>query len=194
MVSRSWAMVLLRFVAWPTSAGGARRPSSGSVVISSTVSGTDFAVGCCLGRLRLAIWRPYGEVEAGDLEAVEEEAGAAGVDVVGGDTLEDLADDKLNAGAIVEIGERDFEDGAAAAASAWVLRGSSGCVVVVAEVFGAETWAAAAVAVGEDVAALVAFGCFGWWCLVLFDGGVHWSHLISPHRVLFGAKSSEEKG
>jgi hypothetical protein len=29
----------------------------------------------------------FGEVEAGDLEAVEEEAGAAGVDVVGGDAL-----------------------------------------------------------------------------------------------------------
>jgi hypothetical protein len=29
--------------------------------------------------------RGFGEVEAGDLEAVEQEAGAAGVDVVGGD-------------------------------------------------------------------------------------------------------------
>jgi hypothetical protein len=28
----------------------------------------------------------FGEVEAGDLEAVEEQAGAAGVDVVGGDS------------------------------------------------------------------------------------------------------------
>ncbi len=34
----------------------------------------------------------FGQVEAGDLEAVEEEAGAAGVDVVGGDALENLAD------------------------------------------------------------------------------------------------------
>ena len=38
----------------------------------------------------------FGEVQAGDLEAVEEEAGAAGVDVVGGDTLEDLADGELD--------------------------------------------------------------------------------------------------
>ena len=38
----------------------------------------------------------FGEVEAGDLEAVEEETGAAGVDVVGGDALEDLADGVLN--------------------------------------------------------------------------------------------------
>jgi hypothetical protein len=35
----------------------------------------------------------FGEVEAGDLEAVEEEAGAAAVDVVRGDALEDFADD-----------------------------------------------------------------------------------------------------
>ena len=37
-----------------------------------------------------------GEVEAGDLEAVEEEPGTAGVDVVGGDALEDLADGVLD--------------------------------------------------------------------------------------------------
>jgi hypothetical protein len=36
------------------------------------------------------------EVEAGDLEAVEEEAGAAGVDVVGGDAAEDFADGALD--------------------------------------------------------------------------------------------------
>jgi hypothetical protein len=52
-----------------------------------------------------------------------------------------------------------------------VGRGFAGGVVVVAEVFSAEAGAAAAVAVGEDVAALVAFGCFGLW----FDGIVHWS-------------------
>ena len=34
----------------------------------------------------------FGEVEAGDLEAVEQESGAAGIDVVGGDALEDFAD------------------------------------------------------------------------------------------------------
>jgi hypothetical protein len=53
----------------------------------------------------------FGEVEAGDLEAVEEEAGAAGVDVVGGDSLEDLADGVLDGGAV--FGEREFEGGAA---------------------------------------------------------------------------------
>jgi hypothetical protein len=123
----------------------------------------------------------FGEVEAGDLEAIEEEAGAAGVDVVGGDTLEDLSDGVLDGGSVLR--ERDFKGGAA---SVWTSRGFAGGVVVVAEVFAAEAWAAAAVAVGKDVAALVAFWCFGW----CFDGGVHWS---PPHGVLFGAKSSEEK-
>ncbi len=42
----------------------------------------------------------FGEVEAGDLEAVEEEAGATGVDVVGGDALEDLADGVLDGGSV----------------------------------------------------------------------------------------------
>ena len=115
----------------------------------------------------------FGEVEAGDLEAVEEEAGSAGIDLVGGDALEDLADGKLNAGPIVEIGEGDFEGGAAVLAGGgdW----AAGGVVVVAEGFSAEAGAAAAVAVGEDVAALVAFR------LVL--------HGVAPLWVLFCAKS-----
>jgi hypothetical protein len=43
----------------------------------------------------------FGEVEAGDLEAVEEEAGAARVDVVGGYALKDLADGGLDGGAVL---------------------------------------------------------------------------------------------
>ncbi len=97
----------------------------------------------------------FGEVEAGDLQAVEEEAGAAGVDVVGGDALEDLADGGLDGGAV--FGERQVEGGASAAALFWIGGGSSGGVVVVAELFGAEARALAAMAVGEDVAALVLF-------------------------------------
>jgi hypothetical protein len=93
----------------------------------------------------------FGEVEAGDLEAVEEEAGAAGVDVVGGDALEDLADGGLDSGAV--FGQRQMEGGAAAAAPARVGDGFAGGVVVVAELFLAEAGAGAAVAVGEDVAA-----------------------------------------
>ncbi len=52
-------------------------------------------------------------------------------------------------------------------------------MVVVAEVFAAQAWAAAAVAVGEDVAALVAFW-FG--------------HLGTPPGVLLVLKSSKYVG
>jgi hypothetical protein len=112
--------------------------------------------------------RGFGEVEAGDLETVQEQAGSAGVDVVGGDALQDLAYGKLNAGAIVGIGERKVEGGTAASAALRVGDGSSGGVVVVAEVFSAQTGAAAAVAVGEDVSALILFRWFG----SSFDDGV----------------------
>ena len=101
-------------------------------------------------------WVGFGEVEAGDLEAVEEQTGAAGVDVVGGDALEDFADGVLDGGTV--FGQRKVEGGAAAAALLGVGDGLSGGVVVVAEVFFAQAGAAAAVAVGEDVAALVLFG------------------------------------
>jgi hypothetical protein len=97
----------------------------------------------------------FWEVEAGDLEAVEEQTGSAGVDLVGGDALEDLADGVLDGGAV--LGEREVEGGSAALAFGGVLDGFAGGVVVVAELFSAEAWAAAAGAVGEDVAALVAF-------------------------------------
>ena len=128
----------------------------------------------------VAVGFGFGEVEAGDLEAVEEEAGAAGIDVVGGDAAENFADGKLNAGTIVGIGQRKVEDGAAASALLRVGDGFSGGVVVVAEVFSAQAGAAAAVAVGEDVAALVAFG------LVL--------HGVAPLWVLFLCKVFEGKG
>ena len=97
----------------------------------------------------------FGEVEAGDLEAVEEQACSARVDLVGGDALEDLADGVLDGGPV--FGERQVEGGSAALALGGVRDGFAGGVVVVAEVFSAEAWAAAAGAVDEDVAALVAF-------------------------------------
>jgi hypothetical protein len=49
----------------------------------------------------------FGEVEAGDLEAVEEETGAAGIDFIGGDALKDFADGGLDGGAV--FGERQVE-------------------------------------------------------------------------------------
>jgi hypothetical protein len=103
----------------------------------------------------------FGEVEAGDLEAVEEQAGSAGVDLVGGDAPEDAADGVLDGAAV--FGEREVKGGSAALAFAGVGDGFAGGVVVVAELFSAEAWASAAGAVGEDVAALVAF----WLCCVV---------------------------
>ena len=115
------------------------------------------------------------EVGAGDLEAVEEECGSAGVEVVGGDAGEDFADGELDGGAV--FGRGEFEGGGAGAAGFEVGDGSAGGVVVVAEFFAAEGGAGAAVSGGEDVAALVAFWCWiefvhgdgplpGFWCKV----------------------------
>jgi hypothetical protein len=103
----------------------------------------------------VAVGGGFGEVEAGDLEAIEEEAGAAGIDVVRGDTAENFADGLLDGGTV--FGEGKVEGGAAASALLGVGDGFSGGVMVVAEVFSAQAGAAAAVAVGEDVAALVLF-------------------------------------
>jgi hypothetical protein len=100
----------------------------------------------------------FGEIEAGDLEAVEEEAGAAGVDVVGGDALEDLADGGLDCGTV--FGKREMEGGVAAAALARIGDGFSSGVVVVAELLLTEAWTGAAASVSEDVAALILFGGF----------------------------------
>ena len=99
----------------------------------------------------------FGQVAAGDLEAVEEQAGAARVDLVGGDALEDFGEALLDGAAVFRKGEREA---GAAAARAGVLDGAARVVVEVAEVFvasgRAEGGAAAAAAVGEDVAALQA--------------------------------------
>jgi hypothetical protein len=68
------------------------------------------------------------EVEAGDLEAVEEQAGAAGVEVVGGDAAEDLADGVLDGGTVLGVGE--VEGGAAVAGRGAGGRAAGGVVVV----------------------------------------------------------------
>ena len=94
-----------------------------------------------------------GQVDAGDLESIEEETGSPGVDFVGGDATEDFADGGLDGGAVLGVGQ--VEGGAAAAALARVGDWTAGGVVVVAELFVTEAWAGATASVGEDVAALV---------------------------------------
>jgi hypothetical protein len=120
------------------------------------------------------------QVEAGDLEAVEEKARAAGVDVVSRDALQHFADGLLDGAAVFRNGE--VEGGAMAFADFdfRVADGAAGGVVVVAKFFVAERGTAATVSVGEDVAALkagfrVAFGL--------------WHGRSSPHRG-FGVKYS----
>ena len=100
-----------------------------------------------------------GEVGGSDLEAVEEEAGAARVHVVEGDAAEDLADGELDGGAV--FGVREIEGGAAGAALFGAGDGLAGGVVEVAEGFAAEAGRAAAAAVGVDVAAALALGLGG---------------------------------
>ena len=94
-----------------------------------------------------------GQVGAGDLQAVEENAGSFGVDVSGGDAAEDVVEGDLDGVAVVD--GLHFEH-AEAAGERGV--GQAGAVVVVAEVVAAEGGRAAAVAVGVDVAAEVAAG------------------------------------
>jgi hypothetical protein len=74
---------------------GARGEDTEGWVYGDLFYGLGFDMGFC-GICGLDFW----QVEAGDLEAVEEEAGAAGIDVVGGDALEDFADGGLDGGAV----------------------------------------------------------------------------------------------
>ena len=109
------------------------------------------------GRFECGFGLPCFEIGGGDLEAVEEEAGAAEVDLVGGDADEDLGERALN---IIAIGGRGHVEGVSAGfAVARVFDGFSGLVVVIAEIFSAEGGAAALDSVGEDVAAAFAIVC-----------------------------------
>jgi hypothetical protein len=96
-----------------------------------------------------------GKVGAGDLEAVEEQTGALGVDFIAGDAAEDLADGRLDRGTVFGVGQ--VEGGPTATALARVGDRAPGGVVVVAELFVAEARAGAAASFGEDVAALILF-------------------------------------
>ena len=82
------------------------------------------------------------QVETGDLEAVEQETCAARVDVVGGYALKDLTDGRLDAKRSSGKGRSKAERRAPGRACGWYG--------VVAELFAAEAWAAAAMAVLPD--------------------------------------------
>ena len=114
------------------------------------------------GDLLDGFWRRrggFGEIERGDLEAVEEEAGAFGVEAATGNALQDESDAGLDGGTVFGQGQLEGgEDVAVSGRRFW----AAGGVVVVAEVLVAERFAAAAVSVGEDVAALEVLD-FGVW-------------------------------
>jgi len=96
-----------------------------------------------------------GQSTDGDLQAEDEEAGAFGVELVGGDAGEDLRDGELDRWAVFEDGEGEGFEGEGGGRG--VVDGAAGGEVVEAEVLAAERWAAAALAGDEDVTALEAF-------------------------------------
>ena len=123
----------------------------------------------------------FGEVEAGDLEAVEEQAGSARVDIVDGYAAKNFADGVLDGAAVFRQGQ--LEGGSTAAALTWVFDGATGGVVVVTKIFVAQACTAAATSVSKDVAALIAFRCLD--CCGL--------HGCIPSPYLNSAKHSKEK-
>lgn len=100
-----------------------------------------------------------GQVVGGDLEAVEEQTGGAVIERALGDAVEDLADGELDGGPVFGDGEGEGFGGGdfgarGDARGGWPAVG----VVVEAKIFFAQGGGAAAVTIGEDVAALEAFG------------------------------------
>ena len=101
-----------------------------------------------------------GQVGRGDLEAVEEQSGAFGVEVVGGEAAQDFGDGKLDGGAVFELA--DGEGGLLGAALSEVFHRAAILVVKIAKRFLFECGRAATMAGGEDVAALeTGVGCVG---------------------------------
>jgi hypothetical protein len=116
------------------------------------------------------------------VEGVEDQAGVAGTDLVGGETPDHFIDGVLEVR--LAGGEWEVEGLAATAARAEVLDGLAGGVVVVAEGFALEGGRGASVASFEDM------GAEGADVLDDFDGLVHEYPLPG---VLFYAKSSEKE-
>ena len=98
----------------------------------------------------------FGEIRACDLQAVEQQTGAAGVDFVGGDAAQDLADGVLDGATVFGIGECE---GRALRPGGWgfpLWDGTAGGVVKITEFFAAQARAGATAPGGENVAALEA--------------------------------------
>jgi hypothetical protein len=112
------------------------------------------------GRLGVARW--LGQSDDGSLQTVEQQAGAARVEVVGGDALQDESDGVQDAAAVGElVGAGELKGAEAGLAGGGVLDGAAGGVVLVAEILPAQAGRGAAVAVGIDVAAAEAVAVVG---------------------------------
>jgi hypothetical protein len=94
--------------------------------------------GCVGGCGKCGGARFAGEEAGDDLEAVEELAGAGGIEVVGGDAVEQLRGDQQGGGAVLDDGEGEGLGGIEVAEFTGGGRGTAGGVVVVAEVLVAE--------------------------------------------------------
>ena len=116
------------------------------------------------------------------MEGVEDQAGVAGADLVGGETADHFVDGVLEVG--LAGGEWEGEGLTATAAADGISYGPAGGVVVVAEGFALEGGRGAAVTSFEDM------GAEGADVLDDFDGLVHGYPLPG---VLSCAKSSDKK-
>ena len=105
---------------------------------------------------RFGVGLRLGQSDDGGLQTVEQQASAARVELVGGDAFEYQRDGVQDAAAVGEVGGVELEGSEAGLAGGGVLDGQARGVMVVAELLVAQAGAAAAVAVGEDVAAAVA--------------------------------------
>ncbi len=95
------------------------------------------------------------QVAAGDLQAVEEQAGTFGVEGVGGEAGEDLGDGELDGSAVLQVAQEEcFLSGAPVAE---VFHRAAILVVKIAKFFLFECGRAAAAAGSEDVTALEAW-------------------------------------
>jgi hypothetical protein len=111
---------------------------------------------------RIGVERLLGQGDDGGLEAVEQQAGAARVEVVGGDALQHQRDGVQDAAAVGElVGAGEREGATTGLARGGVLDGAARGVVLVAELLPAQAGRGAAVAVGEDVAAAEALADVG---------------------------------
>ena len=120
--------------------------------------------------------------------AAEQEDGALQVELVGGDAAGEFGDGELDGGAVFERRHDEGGVGVDEGFGGGDARGQgmAGGVVDVAKVLLAEGEGAAAVAFGEDVAALVAAGAgvggFGWGCGLRLCG----VHFFSPKKLSYG--------